>query len=534
MSRTDPLPLAPTGLPLNNMAAQTNGSLRSRMSLAGPICASPSSSSSSSLATSTSSSSISFASSRSSHGFGGYSSRRTSASTSSTTSSSPSRTYQSSESNCIYTRSSRMSKPQSSPPKPQASREDQPLPSREEPAPPVKIEPSSPTLNAPAPRRRPQHLNLTASNHGNHVTHASGALTARPPIRDGQELAIACLSPGLSIHSPGRRDQLQRSAEVRERQRQMIESRNKQARGEDPGPPAEINSFGRSMNAPTNARRKRPPPNLSIAPPSHTQFANERVIQSAPINQSFTGLRSGPPPSRHIPPHGPSGLGQPGPPLHPYPAGQNNNRLPPLADVLGERGTRQPFHRSPGHSSHSNHQPPLPSPGFPPQQHHPAGDARERAGPYDSRPHETRPAFQAPREQLPSPQDGNRAINAPPPPRREYGTADEPARAYRGEEPRPAYYGGHQPPTPPSPQQMPNAAHPHPQAQPESHFRASFPKRRGRDEYERDNGSPPLGRQPPRAAPFEEQEPRFGDSAEERKRQFLWHCERAYELMHSR
>lgn len=407
--------------------------------------------------------------------------------------------------------SSRMSKQsQPSPPRPSAS-------SRDEPAPPVKIEPSSPTLNPPAPRRRPQHLNLTASNHGNHVTHSSGALTSRPPIRDnGQDLALACLSPGLALNTPTMRDQLQRSAEVRDRQRQMIEARNKSGR-DNPGPHAEPNSFVRSMNAPTNSRKKRPPPNLSIAPPSHHQFANERVIQSAPINQSFTGLRNGAPPSRHIPPHGPSGLGQG---LQPYPPTQTN-RLPPLADILSER---QPLYRSPGHSSHSNQQPPLPSPGFPPQQQqqqHPT--------------HEPRQAYQVPRERIPSPQDAayGRPANAPQPAtRREYGSADEPARAVRGEESRPAYYGGHQPPTPPSPQQMPSTAHPHSQAQAEAHFRGAYPRRRGRDEYERDNGSPPLGRQPARQAPFDEREPHFGDSPEERRRQFLYHVGRAYDLFY--
>jgi hypothetical protein len=297
------------------------------------------------------------------------------------------------------------------------------------------------------------------------------------------------------------REQLQRSIDVRERQRQIIEARQKQGKGpgvdDDAGRHGDMNPFGRSSKTPNTSRRKGPPPGLSIAPPSHQQFANERVVQSAPINQSFTGLRPNVPPSRHVA-NGPSNLSQTSH-IHHVPATQTNNRLPPIADVFPEPlgAPRNPFNNSPGHSSHSNHQPPLPSPGFPPRQQHAPQSAR----------------------------------------RREYSSAEEAVQSLSGGRedllPRIVHYvGGHQPPTPPSPMPKQNASQSsYPPTSADQH-RSGSTRRRGRDEYERDNGTPPLGRQQSRTGPFGEgmDSPR---TQRAKKEEFLGLCARAWDLFHS-
>ncbi|KAL1601618.1 hypothetical protein SLS60_006533 [Paraconiothyrium brasiliense] len=356
----------------------------------------------------------------------------------------------------------------------------------------VKKEPSSPDM--PNSRHRPSRLNLSNS----HVVHSSGALTARPAgLSTGKDLhgvGIACLSPGFHTNDPSMREQLQRSMDVRERQRQIIEARNKT--GGKGGPPddetrqQDMSPFGRPLKTP---KRKGPPPGLTIAPPSHSQFANERVIQSAPINHSFTGLRSNMPPSRQLA-NGPSNLSQTSH-IHHVPAQQTSNRLPPIADVFPEPlGTgRGMYTNSPGTSSHSNVQPPLPSPGFPPPHH----------------------------QQLP-------------PRPREYKSAEEAVQTLSGGRedllPRIVHYGGHQPPTPPSPMPGKNASHAYPPSA-ELH-RSGSGRRRGREEYERDMGTPPLGRQQARPGPFGE--PRDSPETQQRKKEeFISLCARAWDLFHS-
>ncbi|KAL5370970.1 hypothetical protein PMIN06_012932 [Paraphaeosphaeria minitans] len=367
-----------------------------------------------------------------------------------------------------------------------------PLPSRG-PAPKivVKKEPSSPDM--PNSRHRPSRLNLASS----HVVHASGALTARPAgLSTGVDIGIACLSPGFHTNDPSMREQLQRSMDVRERQRQIIEARQKG--GAKGGPPEDdsrqhdMGPFGRPLKTP---KRKGPPPGLTIAPPSHSQFANERVIQSAPINQSFTGLRNHMPPSRQLA-NGPSNLSQTSH-IHHVPAQQTSNRLPPIADVFPEPlGTgRGMYTNSPGTSSHSNQPPPLPSPGFPPPHHH--------QPPLTSRP-------------------------------REYKSAEEAVQTLSGGRedllPRIVHYGGHQPPTPPSPMPGKHSSQAYP---PNADLhRSGSGRRRGRDEYERDMGTPPLGRQHARPGPFGE--PRDSPETQHRKKEeFISLCARAWDLFHS-
>ncbi|KAI8943395.1 hypothetical protein NX059_001407 [Plenodomus lindquistii] len=361
----------------------------------------------------------------------------------------------------------------------------------------VKKEPASPDMPATT-RHRPQRLNL--SNHN--IVHSSGALTARPSGPGSghvQDMGLACLSPGFHTQDPTMREQLQRSLDVRERQRQIIEARQKHGKG---GPAdaeesrnTEIGAFGRTIKTPQTSRRKGPPPGLTIAPPAHQQFASDRVIQSAPINQTFTGLRSNPTPSRQVA-NAPSNLGQTSH-IHHVHAQQTNNRLPPISDVFPEPlGTaRNHYHNSsPSHSSHSNVQPPMPSPGFPP------------------------PQFQQP---MPTSRP------------REYKSAEEAVQSLSGGRedllPRLVHYGGHQPPTPPSP--MPKQGQSSAYSHPELH-RSGSTRRRGRDEYEMDNGTPPLGRQQPRAGPFGAGR----DSPEtqlKKKEEFIGLCARAWDLFHS-
>jgi len=362
----------------------------------------------------------------------------------------------------------------------------------------VKKEPSSPDMTTS--RHRPRRLDLSTSNN---IVHASGALTARPaPLTakgDLGDIGLACLSPGFHTNDPSMREQLHKSLDVRERQRQIIEARNKHGgktgpADDDAGRQQDMSPYGRAMRTPSTSRRKGPPPGLTIAPPSHSQFANERVVQSAPINQSFTGLRNMPP-SRQLA-NAPSNLSQTSH-IHHVPAHQTNNRLPPIADVFPEPlGTaRNPYHNSPGHSSHSNHPPPLPSPGFPPQ--------HQQQPPQTSRP-------------------------------REYKSAEEAVQSLSGGRedllPRLVHYGGHQPPTPPSP--MPNKGTSQPYPPHADLQRSGSFRRRGRDEYERDMGTPPLGRQQARPGPFGEGR----DSPEtqrKKKDEFIAICSRAWDLFHS-
>ncbi|KAI7699450.1 hypothetical protein KC353_g16461 [Hortaea werneckii] len=142
--------------------------------------------------------------------------------------------------------------------------------------------------------------------------------------------------------------------------------------------------------------------------------------------------------------------------------------------------------------------------------------------------------------------------------------------------PKVVHYGGVQPPTPPSPMphggshQQPHSgpgaaaaaaqppSHAEPMARPDVLARTSSMngRRRGRDEYERDNGSPPsaYNRQEPKRAAFAvrgeddhhqhsqyhrghdggiEEDWKRQMSSAEKKEEFLRLCERAWDLFHS-
>ena len=386
----------------------------------------------------------------------------------------------------------------------------------------VKKEPlSSPDVPVTA-RHRPRKLDLTSSTpNSGQGSRPSAPLTARDSATLGMhDVGLACLSPGFQTHDPSMREQLQRSISIKDQQRHIIESRlQKNAKGtESGGDRPDHASYGTGLKTPMTSK-KRPPPGLSIVPPSHEQFANERVIQSAPLNQTFTGRHHPHPATRHTA-NGPSSLSNSSH-IHHVPATQTHNRLPPITDVFaneglgisreggnsssGGPGGRPGFYHTNSNSgsSHSNHRPPFPSPGLPPSR-----DAHTS--------------------------HVNILSNRP----REYRSAEEAvADMTSGREellPKMVHYGGHQPPTPPSPSTghglTPNK---HPQGIEASRSGGSS-RRRPRAEYERDMGTPPLGSgpSPRRGGPFGEGR----DSPEtnrRKKEEFLTLCSRAWELFHS-
>jgi len=105
--------------------------------------------------------------------------------------------------------------------------------------------------------------------------------------------------------------------------------------------------------------------------------------------------------------------------------------------------------------------------------------------------------------------------------------------------PRLVHYGGHQPPTPPSP--APHKALGLGVSQPgsESSSRHAAPgsRRRDRDEYEKDNGSPPLGRGPgqrrAQAGPFDGRMRDSPETTAAKKERFMKLVEEAWDLFHS-
>ncbi|ETN40807.1 uncharacterized protein HMPREF1541_05087 [Cyphellophora europaea CBS 101466] len=361
----------------------------------------------------------------------------------------------------------------------------------------VKKEPPSSPIQ-PAARHRPRKLDLNTSSvtNGPATARPNGSApgTGRDALNSLHDVGLACLSPGFQTHDPTMREQLQRSLSVRDQQRSIIEQRLlKSAKGDahDVSRPGETPTTGKQGPS----TKKRPPPGLSIVPPAAERFANERVIQSAPLNQTFTG-RNDPPPPRQVsgqnPAHGTT--------IQQIPAIQTSNRLPPISDVFGANElhpgqTRPPFLHANSTPAHS-HGPPLPSPSFPPQTAHPMS---QHASAYE-RPREYRSAEDAVHEMTGGREDL---------------------------QPRLVHYGGHQPPTPPSPSHRHNLT-PH-KYQPAPPVAG---QRRSRNEYEADS-SPPLGHgREPRLGPFGEG--RDSPATQKAKKdEFLSLCSRAWDLFHS-
>lgn len=368
----------------------------------------------------------------------------------------------------------------------------------------VKKEPSSPDLQAS--RHRPRKLDLSKKEPSTNPLTArpsAGQLSSRESGGLGiQDVGLACLSPGFVTQDPTMREQLQRSISVREQQRHIIESRLQQSAkfGDAPMEGAKERDMPGPGGTKTPATsRRRAPPGLSIVAPSHEQFANERIIQSAPLNQSFTGRHQPHPLTRHIA-NQPSNLSATSH-IHHVPAQQTSNRLPPITDVFAAEGLGQhreaartsffPSSNSASNTSaHSSSRPAVPSPGHAPSQ----------SAPSASRPREYRSAEEAQTEL-----SGGRPELLP----------------------KIVHYGGHQPPTPPSPLTGNAIKHA------DSNARSGGSRRRPRAEYE-EGMSPPLGNGPStsRRGPFGEGRD-SPDSQRRKKEEFMRLCERAWDLIHS-
>ncbi|EXJ63092.1 hypothetical protein A1O7_03537 [Cladophialophora yegresii CBS 114405] len=367
--------------------------------------------------------------------------------------------------------------------------------------------PTSPSLQ-PSTRHRPKKLDLNTN------TAISNGLNSRPsatPLtaRDGlvlHDVGLACLSPGFQTQDPAMREQLERSISVRDQQRSIIQARLlKSARGDGPDSGKTSEPAGPTSGKMLAANsKKRPPPGLSIVPPPAERFANERVIQSAPLNQTFTGRHDPPQHSRQLN-NQPTANAQHANISH-MPAIQTNNRLPPIADVFGPNelnsgATRPPFLHANSTPSQM-HGPPLPSPGFPPQTAHPTSQPQP-------------PSFDRPRD---------------------YRSAEEAVHEMTGGRedllPKIVHYGGHQPPTPPSPHPGHHRDNLTPHKYQPNHQPTS--RRRSRNEYE-EGSSPPLGSGPDRIryhGPFGEG--RDSPATQRaKKEEFLSLCSRAWDLFHS-
>lgn len=293
------------------------------------------------------------------------------------------------------------------------------------------------------------------------------------------------------------REQLQRSISVRDQQRHLIEARLQQSAkpGNAPVESAkDRETGGLSVKTPGTSRRKAPP-GLSIVAPPHEQFQHERVIQSAPLNQSFTGRHQPHPLTRHVA-NQPSNLSNTSH-IHHVPATQTVNRLPPITDVFAAEGLGA--HREPSsvrgtffqpstsnsNSSHSNSRPTFPSPG------HTSVQPPASAG---GRPREYRSAEEAQVEL-----SGGRPELLP----------------------KLVHYAGH-PSSPPE-----NAA------RNGDAGRGGSGRRRPRAEYE-EGASPPLGNGPAAQRPRPFGEGRDSPNLSQKKKErFLRLCDEAWDLFHS-
>lgn len=343
---------------------------------------------------------------------------------------------------------------------------------------------------------------------------------------------------------------------MRDQQRQIIEARlhGKTTSGLDKTMTDAGPQTSALAKAPSTSKRKGPPPGLSITAPSAQQFAHEpRVIQSAPLHRTFTGLKPPSNLSRQI--LDPQREGGPQPPVNPPsshgPAPQTSNRLPPISDViasesLGSARREEAAHRKPAglhapSTAFSPAQPsghgPLPSPGYP----HPPASAGFHARPRTI----THDAL---------------ATSRP----REYRSAEEALQSLSGGRddllPKIVHYGGHQPPTPPSPQhsgqqnaaQKPGSSALHP----EIAARSGSGRRRTREEYEQDQGEgdkmdvdprdrdrrpQPIygmwdedrGREKSRRYAPVGRERESSDTDRRKKEEFMALCARAWDLLHS-
>jgi len=272
-----------------------------------------------------------------------------------------------------------------------------------------------------------------------------------------QDVGLACLSPGFQTQDPEKQNALEKSMRMREQQRQIIESRlhnkaigkdveNEKARSSGDSPAGGSSNTFPKPAAAAPARRKGPPAGLSISAPSAHQFTNEpRVVQSAPINQTFTGLKPIPPLSRqvlehihhHNPYHAMSAINNT-PQFVPLGGHQSTNqRLPPIADVVASQDIHDAHH--------------LPNNPYNDRDH--ARDSRTLFAPINNKAGLLpSPGYPPPSASLQLPPEASTSRSR----ERDFRSADEAVHTLSGGRedllPKIVHYGGHQqPPTPPSP-----------------------------------------------------------------------------------
>lgn len=308
-----------------------------------------------------------------------------------------------------------------------------------------------------------------------------------------QDVATACLSPGFDTTDPQVRHQMDRSREMAEKQRAIIALRQQRAGGkgaESSGSkPAAATEFGptaSTFSKPAGGplRKKAPPSSLSLG--GAASFGDEpRVIQSAPLHHSFTGLhRTAHPLSRQVlehSHHNALGYGQHNPrqpeqqPYSPQASTPHSTRLPPVSSIFaGESlGSARPANTlsrtnsGPGSSSQESSRLPAFAPINTTSDHTHPHTQPTSANPSPIRP----PQFDhLPPTEFPRPASNHEsflrstAVSHPsqqplqPPERereREYRSAEEAMHSLVGGRaellPKAVHYGGHQTSPPPSP-----------------------------------------------------------------------------------
>lgn len=346
--------------------------------------------------------------------------------------------------------------------------------------------PGPPPLTA---RRRPQKLDLDTNPGAMPSGRPSAPLTAKDSggLSSMQEVATACLSPGVDTSNPRVREQMERSKEMADQQRAIIASRQMKSGGKgaessgskpagDLGPPPPATSGFSKPNA--GPIRKKPPPS-SLALGGGGGYPGEpRVIQSAPLNQTFTGLNRQPHPlSRQVLEHShQQGYGlhnprQPSQPYSPTASTPQSTRLPPIADVFANErlGPGRPNHTlnrsnsGPGSANQASREQPLYAPITNSIESRPAPPLSSsgvaspaRPAPYaDSISHQDYPPPPSSHESFMRSTAASHPQPRPAQEDREYRSAEEAIHSMAGgrEEllPKVVHYGGHQPPTPPSP-----------------------------------------------------------------------------------
>ena len=329
---------------------------------------------------------------------------------------------------------------------------------------------------------------------------------------------------------------LQDSAMVMLQQRDLIRQRLQRSAMVDADEPRDKAPVPFTAKTPgMMSRRNKPPPaGLSIVAPSHEQFANERVIQSAPLGQSFFTSRHSPHPlTRHVANQS-SNLSSTSH-IHNVPVPQTSNRLPPISDFFGSNLSGRPEN-----AQSSHHQLPPPPPPTA-REYRTAEEAQIElaGGRAELLPKLTRYPAPAPAPPPPPPlpqqqqqQHPHHNSNINPSHAQVLAHAQAQAHAHALAHNQ---HHHHQPPPQPQPAQQHQQQHPgqlYPPVLPESSRSHNAGRRRTRTEYE-EAESPPLGPGPSAQRRYPGAGPDSPETQRAKKEEFLLLCARAWDLFHS-